>query len=187
MPAHAFNADYWTAVATVAPVLALANTMTMVSVGRTYLERKAAEQRAELDMRGGSPYQHRRLAAAGHHRPNQLRFAGDRHGGGAVLPGVAPRAALAAAGGRAGRRLARPARLAGQGGRRGRRSRVDGQKIGKGGYCPARLCPRARRKGFVPEVCAVDRRPTASHGQLHRGSRVSSSVTGEWRKHAGAS
>jgi hypothetical protein len=43
-----FNADYWAAVAAVAPVLALANTVTMVSVGRTYLDRKAAEQRPEL-------------------------------------------------------------------------------------------------------------------------------------------
>jgi hypothetical protein len=48
MPTDAFNADYWLAVAAIAPVLALANSVTMVSVGRTYLERKAAEQRSEL-------------------------------------------------------------------------------------------------------------------------------------------
>ena len=34
MPIDAFNADYWTAVAAIAPVFALANTVTMVSVGR---------------------------------------------------------------------------------------------------------------------------------------------------------
>ena len=51
MPTAAFNADYWTAVATIAPVLALANTVTMTSAGRTYLERKAAEQ--EFELRGG--------------------------------------------------------------------------------------------------------------------------------------
>ena len=48
MPTAAFNADYWTAVATIAPVLALANTVTMTSAGRAYLERKAAEQEFEL-------------------------------------------------------------------------------------------------------------------------------------------
>jgi len=48
MAIDTFNADFWSAVAAIAPVLALANTVTMVSVGRTYLDRKAAEQRSEL-------------------------------------------------------------------------------------------------------------------------------------------
>jgi hypothetical protein len=51
MPTAAFNADYWTAVAAIAPVLALTNTVTMTSAGRAYLERKAAEQ--EFELRGG--------------------------------------------------------------------------------------------------------------------------------------
>jgi hypothetical protein len=55
MTPDAFNADYWTAVAAVAPVLALANTVTMVSVGRTYLERKATEQRSVLQTEEAAP------------------------------------------------------------------------------------------------------------------------------------
>jgi hypothetical protein len=39
---------YWIAVTTVGPVLALANTVTITSIGRTYLELAVAEQRAEL-------------------------------------------------------------------------------------------------------------------------------------------
>lgn len=48
MPTQAFNADYWTAIAAVGPVLALANTVTIASMGRSYLELAAAEQRAEI-------------------------------------------------------------------------------------------------------------------------------------------
>jgi hypothetical protein len=51
MSSAAFNADYWIAVAAIAPVLALANTVTLASVGRAYLERKAAEQ--DFEARGG--------------------------------------------------------------------------------------------------------------------------------------
>lgn len=45
MPALAFNADYWVAVAAAAPVLALANTVTLTSVARAYLDLAAARQR----------------------------------------------------------------------------------------------------------------------------------------------
>jgi len=47
MSSAAFNADYWTAVAAITPVLALANSVTIRGVGRGYLERKAAEQESE--------------------------------------------------------------------------------------------------------------------------------------------
>jgi hypothetical protein len=40
----AFNADYWVAVATAAPVLALANTVTLTSWGHSYLDRLYAGQ-----------------------------------------------------------------------------------------------------------------------------------------------
>jgi hypothetical protein len=39
-----FNADYWVAVAAAAPVLALANTVTLTSWGHSYLDRLYAEQ-----------------------------------------------------------------------------------------------------------------------------------------------
>lgn len=48
MAAHAFNADFWIAVATIAPILALANTVTITTVARNYLERADAEQKADV-------------------------------------------------------------------------------------------------------------------------------------------
>ena len=44
MSADGFNADYWIGVVTVAPVLALANTVTLTAWGRAFLERAYAEQ-----------------------------------------------------------------------------------------------------------------------------------------------
>jgi hypothetical protein len=46
--AHVFNADYWIALTAIGPVLALANTVSIVGIGRTYLERAEAEQKLEL-------------------------------------------------------------------------------------------------------------------------------------------
>ena len=115
MSSAAFNADYWTAVAAITPVLALANSVTIRGVGRGYLERKAAEQESEgrtgeearpINIYG---WQWRRGLALFNYLLQAVATA-------AALFSLAARHELAwsgVGGGRAGRRLARADRLAG--------------------------------------------------------------------------
>jgi hypothetical protein len=56
MSSAAFNADYWTAIATIAPVLALANTVAMAAVARAY--RLPDDYREEVRSHVGSGISH---------------------------------------------------------------------------------------------------------------------------------
>jgi hypothetical protein len=52
MAHEAFNADYWIAIAAAAPVLALANTVTLTNWSRTYLEYHEARAAWEAELTG---------------------------------------------------------------------------------------------------------------------------------------